>query len=65
MDDLTRQGIVNKIEKTLDFGSETDDFAEYVSWLLADIRHYCDIKGVDFHKAEDRSYQIYLHERRG
>jgi hypothetical protein len=33
--------------------------------LLADLRHWCDRNGADFHGALTQSYHHYLHERRG
>lgn len=34
-----------------------------LSSLLADIRHWCEKNGADFHKACDSSYQHYLEEK--
>lgn len=33
-----------------------------VTDMLADLRHYCHMVGLDFYEASDDSYQIYLEE---
>lgn len=37
--------------------------ASDLSWLLADIQHWCEQNGVDFFEAEELSYVHYLAER--
>lgn len=62
MDD--KKTLIERIESNFDLGSDTDDWQEYVTWLLADIRLYCDFKNCNFHHAVDESYQMYLHDTR-
>ena len=33
-----------------------------VADLLADLRHYCDMHGIDFYEASDTSMNLYLEE---
>lgn len=41
-----------------------DDRSEsQLSHMLADMRHWCDVHGVDFHRASDLSYQEYCGAR--
>lgn len=41
------------------------DMQANVKDLLADLRHFADAHGIDFHKALDISYQHYLAEKKG
>lgn len=55
--------IYGVMEKYREYGADGNlnhnDKEECVTDILADLRHYCDENGVDFHQACDMSYQHY------
>lgn len=46
------------------FNPRAVDYLEIAS-LLADIRHYCDAKDIDYYRAEGLSYEHYSAEKAG
>lgn len=37
--------------------------AAILSYLLADLRHWCDVRGFDFAKIDKQAYLVYLDDR--
>ena len=64
-----RAEFVGRIEQVspYDEGLDAHDVmvcpAEFITDLLTDVRHYCDVRGVEFHVCDRQAYQHYLKER--
>jgi hypothetical protein len=44
-------------------GVHSQDIKDGVTDLLADLRHYCDVHGIDFAKQDKVAYQHYIEEK--
>ena len=54
---------VSPYEEGLDAQDNMVCPSEFITDLLTDIRHYCDVKDVDFHACDRSAYNHYLKER--
>ena len=54
---------ISPYEEGLDAQGNMVSPSEFMTDLLTDIRHYCDVKDVDFHACDRSAYNHYLKER--
>lgn len=54
---------IRSLPELVEHYRESGDDSCFVRDVLTDLRHFCELEGLDLYRALDASYQVYLEER--